>query len=240
LLDEGDPDDDVRAQAARSLGQLGEAAAEYAGCLAALLDDDQSELVRAAAAEALGKIGKAAWPHIGAVARALDDANVAVRWRAVSTLGRVGEPAKPYAKDIALLLVGPEPDSYVRQGAAMALGRLGEASMPFLSALIAAKNDEDVHVARWAVTSLKKLQDYKKQLVKAKEEIEEPEGAAEAPLSGVVTSKARSRSPRRRRRKVRVVKHEEEEGNTDNLEAVQLNASGLSAQNKNKTVLACV
>jgi HEAT repeat protein len=137
----------VREEAARALGEVGDAQAvphliqalsdKYAkvreaaaSALGRIGDEraaphlvqalrDQSMQVRSEAVKALSQIGRAAVPH---VTQALDDEQWKVRERAVSALGHIGDPsALPHLAQA----LNDEKDA-VRSAAASALGRLGD------------------------------------------------------------------------------------------------------------------
>jgi HEAT repeat protein len=111
-------DEEIRADAAAALGELGDAAA-VAPLIAALQDDEL--WVRRRAAEALGKIGgrRAVLPLIGI----LNDPDDHDTWEsAARALGQIGDPA---AVD-ALVPVLSRPGVESVEAAAWALGRLGD------------------------------------------------------------------------------------------------------------------
>lgn len=126
----------VRAQAARALGKIADAAA-IPHLLRAL--DDKVTNVRAEVARALGLIGdRSAAP---ALIRLLKDADVYVRQQAAEALGRLGDPAA----------IGPliealgSADAAVRSKAAWALTQFGE---PAVEPLLQATVDDDADL-RW-------------------------------------------------------------------------------------------
>eukprot|EP00927_Polykrikos_kofoidii_P010956 TRINITY_DN14627_c0_g4_i1.p1 TRINITY_DN14627_c0_g4~~TRINITY_DN14627_c0_g4_i1.p1 ORF type:complete len:1081 (-),score=161.97 TRINITY_DN14627_c0_g4_i1:177-3419(-) len=140
---------DARRTAAEALGNLGEAAAPYAGVLAVALTSYHRH-VRCAAAEALGRIGVAAAAHAGALAAALKDEAVTVRQKAARALNCVGN-----GKMLADLLQDADPE--VREAAAQGLGSLGEDSKAHTGALLDALKDRHVRVRRAAAEVLRRV-----------------------------------------------------------------------------------
>jgi len=128
----------VRAFAAWSLGQMGPAAREAAGPLAALaLEADPG--VRGVAATALGHIGSAETKAVAALGLGLRDAAWEERWRAARALGLIGPGAVPAVPDLVAGLA--DPSDRVRREAARALGRIGPGAEAALPALQAARRD---------------------------------------------------------------------------------------------------
>jgi len=115
-----DEDIDVRTKAVETLGVIGDTSA--AAPLIELLSDKSKEVkIRSVAIEALGNLGPVA---LEPLVEALTDLNVAIRRRAATALGKVGDPAA----------VGPliealrDKDVYVKDNAALALGIIGDPS----------------------------------------------------------------------------------------------------------------
>jgi HEAT repeat protein len=115
------PQSDVRWNAARTLGKIGDADA-IAPLSAAL--SDSHELVREHAAEALGEFGPAAAAAVDRLVEALKDPHANVRRDTARALGQIGQPARkaiPILREIA----NDDPDEGVRQAAGGAVKRLG-------------------------------------------------------------------------------------------------------------------
>jgi HEAT repeat protein len=70
--------------------------------------------------------------------------DASVRRGAVVALGKLGEAAKPYVKDIADILKDQKVDLSVRISAAYALGNLGQAAQPYIQDIADILNDEKV------------------------------------------------------------------------------------------------
>ncbi len=167
---------EVRDEAARALGRLGDARAVEP--LIATLKDEYWQ-VRFSAAKALGLIGDARAVEMLIVT--LGDINYTTRWVAARSLGQIGdvqavEPLITTLEDAAeevqgaayeaLIEIGaPAVESLiaalkgrgevVRQSAAWALGNIGDPRA--IPALIDTKGDKSVEVRRAIVESLKKL-----------------------------------------------------------------------------------
>lgn len=84
----GDPDEDVRAAAAESLGLIGPAAKPAIPALIGALHDSSAE-VRALAAQALGKLGVEARAAAGPLRELHDDPDESVRAAAAAALGKL-------------------------------------------------------------------------------------------------------------------------------------------------------
>ena len=87
-----DPDEDVRARAAESLGTVSQNTADAARPLADILSTDESDFVRRNAALSLARLGNHAQSAIPELADALRDGNHYVRGFAVCGLYRIGTP----------------------------------------------------------------------------------------------------------------------------------------------------
>lgn len=115
-----DQDEEIRAQAARWLGDLGYANA--AAGLVALLDDQQSR-VRFFAAEALGRIGYSeAVPSIISMLEQNDDQDVYLRHAGSLALARIGDSS-------SLMALNTHPSRAVRIAAVVALRRMKHAGI---------------------------------------------------------------------------------------------------------------
>ena len=133
----GDPDADVRAAAAWTLGR-GQAGEREISALQAGLGD-ASPLVALRCAEALGRLrARAAVP---ALYTALADPREAPRWAAAQALWRIGTQAP----DDLDALVGAlrNPDPYVRAFGAWSLGELGPVARDTVPALVEALRLEE-------------------------------------------------------------------------------------------------
>ena len=118
-----DENDDVRRQAAYSLGRLGTKAQPATDALLPLLKDRYRE-VRWYTAEALGRIGPSARQAVSPLAAALDDpeSDRFMRRASAEALGRIGSVAKPASEKLALLL--DDEDHGLRVAAAVALWKI--------------------------------------------------------------------------------------------------------------------
>ncbi|MCL6540977.1 MAG: HEAT repeat domain-containing protein [Roseiflexus sp.] len=135
----------VRREAARALGEIGDAAA-VPGLLAAPRDAKWD--VREAAAKALGQIGAPAVPGLLA---ALGDADWRVRSAAAAALGEIGDAAAVPG----LLAALGDADADVRRAAAEALGEIGDAAA--VPGLLAALGDTEASVRLAAAAALRNL-----------------------------------------------------------------------------------
>jgi len=140
-------DEEVREEAARALGELGDTRAVEP--LIALLRDE-NRYVRREAAKSLGKIGdeRAIVPLI----EALKDEDRYGREGAAEGLGDMGERAFPH-----LVAAMKNPDWHVRMGAAIALRLVGDKKA--IPVLIEAMRDENRFVRREAIKSLGRIGD---------------------------------------------------------------------------------
>jgi HEAT repeat protein len=85
----GDEDGDVRTEAARALGLLGQPANAVLAALSKALHDEEA-YVRCEAARALGLVGKPDDAVLSALNEALDDEDACVRTEAARALGLIG------------------------------------------------------------------------------------------------------------------------------------------------------
>lgn len=142
------PDEEVREEAARALGELGDprAVEPLIGLLA-----DENRYVRREAAKSLGKIGdeRAIVPLINA----LKDEDRYGREGAAEGLGDMGEKAFPH-----LVSAMEDADWHVRMGAAVALRLIGDRKA--LPVLIRAMQDENRFVRREVIKSLGRIGDH--------------------------------------------------------------------------------
>jgi HEAT repeat protein len=119
----GDPEAEVRWNAAWALGKIGPEARAAVPALVARLKDDAAP-VREHAAEALGDIGPDARAAVPDLVLALKDADARVRRDAVRSLGQIGPAASSAAPAIRELL--KDESERVRTAAGTALKQVGE------------------------------------------------------------------------------------------------------------------
>lgn len=130
----GDPDEHVRAEAARALAAVGEAALARPTVVEKLLQYLRSAdwYDRCCAAEALGAMGRAVANEPNVIRELIDglgDPEVHVRQRAASALGKLGVPQRDDRALNALLhLLETDCELTVREAAATALASVGEAT----------------------------------------------------------------------------------------------------------------
>lgn len=141
-------DEEIREEAARALGELGDRRA--VNPLIELLNDD-NRYVRREAAKSLGKIGDE--KAIPALISALKDEDRYGREGAAEGLGEMGENA--YSP---LIRAMNDSDWHVRMGAAIALRIIGNKDA--LKVLIPAMNDENRFVRREVIKSLGRIGDH--------------------------------------------------------------------------------
>lgn len=149
-----DPDHEIRAAAARALGQ-GEGGASAVAPLRAALQD-REPFVRLRAAEALGALGPRAAQAAPALVVLLKDpqAPVWVRHAVVEALGRIGPTVREAADaQSALAAALDDPDPWLRVHAVWALGECGPPDE--VIGLIRSKlGDEDFEVRAAAAEAL--------------------------------------------------------------------------------------
>src|SRR5262249_12500436 len=130
-----DPDEGVRRQAVRSLGEIGPPAAD---AVPVLIDAIQKPDLGADAVLALEGIGPAAVRSLG---WALTDDSVAVRRAVAAVLRSIGRDAHEATPRLAAAL--KDPDAVVRLRAAAALGRIGYGARGAAAQLLEARSDRD-------------------------------------------------------------------------------------------------
>jgi len=134
----GDPDRDVRQQAAWALGWI-ERAKPVEGLVADLLKaatKDTETPVRSAAIAGLRTAGGTARPAVPALLRLLGDPNAEIRGAAALTLGSAAEPTEEVIAALAGAL--EDWDDRARGYAAMALAGFGPKAAPAADAIVAA------------------------------------------------------------------------------------------------------
>jgi HEAT repeat protein len=116
-----DPSEEVRWNAALTLGKIGPGAqAAVPALIAALKDTDAN--VREHAAESLGQIGAEARAAVPPLTATLKDSSPRVRRDAVRSLGQIGPAARDAVPTVRALL--RDPDAKVRTAAEQALRRI--------------------------------------------------------------------------------------------------------------------
>ncbi len=147
LLKDKSVDSFVRSNAAKALGNMGDAGKPYVKDIFDLIKDKSVDSdVRSGAAQALGNMGDAGKPYVKDIADILKDksADSDVRSGAASALGNMGDTAKSYVKDIADILKDKSIDSDVRSSAASALGNMGDAAKPYVQDIADILKDKSV------------------------------------------------------------------------------------------------
>jgi HEAT repeat protein/S1-C subfamily serine protease/DNA-directed RNA polymerase subunit RPC12/RpoP len=148
-------DTTVRANAARSLGDLGANARPAVGRLLRALHDPD-ELVRTLALESLNKIGAPDRGDVRKLVDALKDKDAEVRAYAAGALGLIGADGRAAVR--TLLDVLKDTEVPVRQKAAVALGKVGgDAKEQVQPALTAALQDSEPEVRAAAAEGLAAL-----------------------------------------------------------------------------------
>jgi hypothetical protein len=176
---------EVRQQALRELGAMGEAAGPAVGEIAALIRDP-APAVRQAACRALGDIGEPAADHVADMQPALDDESWPVRLAAafaiqkldpasaaphpvlmeamqkgeggtIVAIGQLGSDATWAVPTLVALLRDRRPGT--RRLAAEALGNIGPAASEATSALESATRDSDDRVRTSAEQALERIRD---------------------------------------------------------------------------------
>jgi hypothetical protein len=177
-----DSDDQVRAEAALTLGLFGPRAKAAVPALIAILEgpapEGQGADSRIRAAEALGAIGPDAKAAVPSLLAALNDENVAVRRAAASSLGHLGPEAR--AGEAALTKALADPDDGVRRSAIWSLENLGPGP-DSIAAIQAATSDSDWHVRNTAQKLLKALPEQPHGKGDMRDKRAEPAAAADRP-----------------------------------------------------------
>ncbi|MSR54806.1 MAG: hypothetical protein EXS09_16185 [Gemmataceae bacterium] len=127
----------VRRRAARSLGDLGNAALPSLPHLVAALDDS-SISIRLEAMSAIGCIGPDAEPAVPHLMSLLADEQIRVRTVAGATLKRIGRSCIPF-----LVEALTNPDALIRERAALLLGQLHATDDCVIEGLLEALADYD-------------------------------------------------------------------------------------------------
>ena len=153
----GDPDIDVRFEAARALGRIRTNDESSRGVLLSLFDDEGIQpLMTASIVTAIGERSDVDLallaPRYG---KLLSHEQAEVRESVSATVAAWGQQAAPLVEPLLIALDDEEP--LVREHAALALGRAGVASETILAALQTASTDEDEVVAEAARESLRRL-----------------------------------------------------------------------------------
>ncbi|MBE8998709.1 HEAT repeat domain-containing protein [Nostoc sp. LEGE 12447] len=139
ILKDKSVESNVRASAASTLGNLGEATKPYIKDIIAIIQDKSVESnVRANAAFTLGNLGETTKPYVKDIAAILQDktVEVTVRAGAALALGNLGDTGKPYVKDMVHLLKDQAVDYDTGFNVILALGSLGEPAKPYVKDII--------------------------------------------------------------------------------------------------------
>lgn len=143
--------EDPTSGAARSLAQMGPAAAPAVPALTKALANSEVH-VRQQAADALGRIGPTARPAVLALIAALKDQDAEVRWRAAVAIGQIGANDSGGVAALAALL--KDNDAQVRDRVAEALGRIGQSSDQVRGLLEDASRAEKARDRVWPLFAL--------------------------------------------------------------------------------------
>jgi len=154
LLRLEDENEDVRGEAARALGGLGNASERVINAMLLRLQDENED-VRRNAAQALGRLKNASETVIIALLLPLEDGGNSVRRQAAEALGWLGNASEAVLS--ALLLRLKDEDNSVRVSVTRALGNLGNASESVISALLLRLEDGDKDVRQSAAGALGNL-----------------------------------------------------------------------------------
>jgi len=150
-----DADWEARACAVEALGNMGSAARDIAGQLAACLDDDTYP-VRMKACEALGRLQ--ATQQVDRLADMLHDKSQSVRIEAVKAIAAMGQSGHKYLAEVAELL--SDPLNSIKGAAARALCQMGESAFGYASIIAGMLIDEDPFLRLAALEVLPKLGNY--------------------------------------------------------------------------------
>ncbi len=146
----------VRAQAAQALGNIGAEAKPAIPALLKLLRDEQNDVTSGMLADALAKIGPPAKQDIGLLREAIKDPNTKVRAYAAASIGALG----PDAGSLLALLVKAASDKHaeVRQNAVRSLGKMGgNGKDTIVPALTTALQDSEHEVRVAAAQALENM-----------------------------------------------------------------------------------
>jgi formylglycine-generating enzyme required for sulfatase activity len=150
----GDSNDEIKKDAARTLGKIGpEAVAAVPELIKTFSECGPN--IRQAAAEALGNIGPAAQAAVPNLIKALGDLNSSIRLTASKALDKIGPEAKNAVPDLIKIL-GDQRAS-VRQAATEILGKIGPNAKNAVPVLIKSLNDHDFKVRHSATQALGKI-----------------------------------------------------------------------------------
>jgi HEAT repeat protein len=157
----GDPDRDVRREAATSLGGLGQAIPEVVQARPSVPSDSYDVLVEGVwevDQESLGWFGQASPEMAQALIAALGDNKIGVRRVAALSLGSL-VPEDEVSPEVvqALLAALRDSDEFVRMVAASSMGWLDQASLDVVQALLAALRDSEPLVQQKAAEALGSL-----------------------------------------------------------------------------------
>ena len=180
----GDNNENVRANAALTLGRIGASTTAVVPGLTAVLKDE-SDRVRENAAGALGAIGPEAAQAVEALLVCLSDREPYVNGKSAEALSRIGSAAVPgligtlnsgksaarWSATIALGKIGPDAfpavpaltqaladtSDEIRWGAAVALGNIGTGARSAVPALMLGLSDKDQDVRRGASLALDQI-----------------------------------------------------------------------------------
>jgi len=147
-----DPDANVRAGAAQSLGKMGATASEAVPALIRGLGDKESS-VRNKVAVSLSRMGSRA---VTALSEALQDESINIRLAAAQTLALCGSNAQ--AAVPALTEALKDSKAIVRRNAAFALGKVGPSAIDAVPALVGRLKDKDEEVRTYAAAALEAIQ----------------------------------------------------------------------------------
>jgi HEAT repeat protein len=145
----GDNDPKVRAEAARSLGEI---SSPTSGAALGRALSDADVTVRRAAAEALGDLDELHTAPAGLVA-ALSASDPELRYNAAKALSEIRDPSTTQA----LIGILSSPDAELRKDAIEALGDIGSESA--VQAITRALNDRDPEVRKAAAEALGEIKD---------------------------------------------------------------------------------
>src|SRR5579871_3785375 len=165
-----DHEPSVRSNAAKALGQLGQASETVVNALLKHLKDREPS-VRSSAVTALGRLGQASETVVNALLDLLtDDEPVytsghlfvtlsTIRHSTAMALGQLGKNSNTVISALSDILMDKKVDEYgfTHSSAAMALGQLGQASETVVNALLKHLKDREPSVRSSAVTALGRL-----------------------------------------------------------------------------------